>query len=240
MFCPPGYALLEDIFPRILDRSFAVADLSDIGPDDDFARYRKHSLNAMFALEMFLSSCPSLSVCSPDGIVLRVSNRILARLHEDSSPPDHRFFECIDEHTWVIDIEPWGPAPIPPTDNNRPGALLGPGQSVTDNNNAVVQALLLHQRERANFFSKFNGWSLTVRAEDLPEDNAIFDRYLFIGDIIEADEDVAISGSDQRGGRPRKIMRALVAFCRCYPDGRKNFPVGVIQTNVIEKMGEDC
>ena len=139
MFCPPGYALIEDIFPRILDRSYVVSTDHDLKPDDEVGQYIKHSLNAMFALQMFLESCPSLSVCSPDGVVLRVSRRILTRLLTDGKKSDHRYFECIDEETWLVDVEAW----------ERP-------TQASSSVDMVVEALLRKQRNRANFFSRFS------------------------------------------------------------------------------------
>ncbi|WP_407491885.1 hypothetical protein [Pseudooceanicola sp. MF1-13] len=226
MFCPPGYALLEQIYPKILDRSQTTIEFDEVDDDDVIGLYFRHSLNAMFALEMFLASCPSLSVCSPQGEVLRVSNRILTRLRSDSAPPDHRYFECIDETTWLVDVEPWG-APKPTTDVRE----------------RIVEALINNQRKRANMFSRFNGWSITIKQEDVPQDSGSFDLYLNFGDALAdatTDEPPENGVSEQKDGRPPKILTALNAYCMRYPDGRKNTPVNIIQTSVIEQMGQDC
>ena len=226
MFCPPGYALIEDIFPRILDRSYVVSTDHDLKPDDEVGQYIKHSLNAMFALQMFLESCPSLSVCSPDGVVLRVSRRILTRLLTDGKKSDHRYFECIDEETWLVDVEAW----------ERP-------TQASSSVDMVVEALLRKQRNRANFFSRFSGWSLSVRAEDVPEDAAVFDLYLKMGDAIQSDAETDPDTDETSGqivGRPPKVFEALIAYCRRFPSGRQGTPMKVVRSQVSEQMGKDC
>lgn len=228
MFCPPDHVLIEDVFRRILDRSFAIfPDESDPAEGEDgfeagYNDFMKHSSRAHSALDFFLNDHP-LSICSPEGTVLNVSNRILAQAGGDAfGEGDDRYYECIDDRTWLIDARPW-----PKTSAHS-----------KDTRAKIVEALLQSKIERAEVFSRFNGWSLSVHSKYVPSEDHGFDPYLAPDRFFDLDEDT--EEVTPKSGRPEKVLSALKAYCTKFPNGKGTTVLHKVKSAVEDELGMSC
>ncbi|WP_292024373.1 hypothetical protein [Maritimibacter sp. UBA3975] len=215
---------MEQLFTRALARSneqFPGQTRED-EPSSYLAAHLFHSTNAFIALRLFLLSCPSLSVCSPSGVVLRVGSQILATSREAGMPSRaERFFAHISNYTWTVEVSEW------PERSREPISGIS----------LIAEALARPQREYARVLLAFNGWSITVHQSDVAQDDeTIFDAYFPTSTSSALSDEASPDGAQP--GRPLKLIKAMRVFYEKFPGGRETASREEIRKTIEGELGE--
>lgn len=233
MFAPNGYCLIEALEDRVrsvLREVEAGPELDSIGADDPSYEVKRLNLLAQFESALILQirrytinaleEIESLSICSPAGLVLKISKAILTP-HSEFAESKLIALAQDQNLRFVLLSEAW---------------LIKEGQHFrslqpTYTDKAFDQ---LHKRgdpERRLYgftepFRPFVGWSLVFKEDDLPSTAGL--KRLIGADI-----------QDANGGRPEKKSRALRAFDKIFPDGRQSTPWKIVKDAVSKAIEED-
>ncbi|MBT0958917.1 hypothetical protein IV417_16130 [Alphaproteobacteria bacterium KMM 3653] len=189
------------------------------------------------ALVNFLRSCPSLSICSPSNLVLRVSNQVTMYENSDS-PLSFNGFWLLNRKTWTVDVERAEMWCVKAEDvvnetRSRLRALKKkpmPSDELTPTKERLLhyQGPLGRVQTLISVFRQFQGCALTFKETDAPNSASEFNA--FFGQPIE-DPDFSIAT-----GRPRKQEIALDSYQRVFPVGHGNHPWKI----VVRKIEADC
>lgn len=161
MWCPVGYSRFEEVTSKLFER------LSDY-PDGETALFLEEVDNGFMwtaALDAFVLGCPSLSVCSPDGKVLRISPKLLQRRYCQVNAFGLMF---VDADTWTVEIQP-----IPKiaqdlaSSFNRGETEISVASGVYDDEMEDLLSAADDERFHS-VFRNFSGWAVMCLEQDAP------------------------------------------------------------------------
>lgn len=236
MFAPDGYCLIETLEDRVrgVARDLKVGpDFGGISPDEPDYHINRQNVLAQFEGHLIrevkvhtlsaLQNIESLSICSPNGLVLKISKAILTPYSEFSESrlmalaQDQHLQTVLLTAGWVVKKGPHFRNLTPTHMNeafNQKRALAGEKDP-----NAV-----LHKFSEP--FRSFIGWSLVFKEADLPS-------------VSELQRLIGIDVQQERGGRPEKKSKALKAFDQIFPNGRLSTPWKVVAQAVGNAIEDD-
>lgn len=230
MFAPPGYVFIPHLFRALFDRSFVLTSKFDYweveGDIPELDDQRKRSSFAADGLLEFLRSCPSLSVCSPDGKVLLISNGILHKRIGSEHPLD---FEFIEPHIngWLVSVQ---------GDESKWREVTR--ESVSDEGVLMVIDHMLEGLKTAqNVYRQFDGWALTFARDDWPNGPEEMDKLLDLSIGLDTSDFDPGSSSPVRG-RPRKQEAAKRAYDLLFPRGHQGRSMKQVLMAVSDHVGE--
>lgn len=184
MWAPIGYVRFDEVASKLADRlsGFPDADILEFWEESGPSGYMWTA-----ALDAFVADCPSLSVCSPDGRVMRIASRILQRRKCQVNSYGLMF---VDAHTWTVKLQPIPQIALDYAANIKEGKIefdTGytnfddeempwiPG-SVDDEILDLMEAV--DDEKFHNFFRNFSGWSVVCLEKDAPGNSTPADQML--------------------------------------------------------------
>ena len=242
MFCPPGYVIVQELVEKVFER----ADLLDPGrlnQDEDSADQGAEAVEkiAFHAVVDFLRDRKSLSLCAPDGRVLRISTAILEYAQSRPENPDFDQLRYIGPPHWVVntarsqDFEASAlevAALSHEDDNSNSRTCPATARYLAQFGVAEIQ----RQAAKTACLAAFDGWALTFEAEDLPRYWSELDAYLTEERWFGRDDDD--ENRSGRPGRPNKAKKALSLFDEMFPSGRGEVAWKTVAVRISERMGE--
>lgn len=178
MFCPVGYVLFGEVEMLLTDIVAKAVPFDKVEPLADVLLNRR-ALNAI-ALQEFLDGCPSLSLASPSGQIMRISSKIGKRYQEGT---DSSSWAYINPESWQVDAAAFANRALS-AQEEYPSLLenhdfFASGFEQKEERMAYLWDVLEDQKENAPTFLKFDGWTLTCKREDLPSAPTDFDCLKF-------------------------------------------------------------
>lgn len=231
MFAPPGYVFIPHLYMALFERSFVLTADFDYwqveGDNPDLDDQVKRAAFAAEGLIEFLRFCPSLSVCSPEGKVLRISKGILHKRIGSELPMD---FEFIEPHSdgWLVSVQ---------GDESKWREVAR--ESVSDKNALKVVDLMLNGLKAAQeVYRQFDGWALTFARDDWPNGSDEMDKLLDPALGLDPSEFDTDSSSAPARGRPRKQEAAKRAYDLLFPGGHQGSSMKLVLMAVSNHLGE--
>ncbi len=235
MFAPSGYCLieqLEDALRSVLRETLTGPDYSRISQDDEKYMLLRMSANSAFESRLIkevreatlnvLETLDTLSICAPDGLVLKISKSILTVRSEFlesrliSYAGDDHLKPFLFSDNWILrdgnHFRNLNPSNFEKSQMQR---RIRDGEP--DGMNRVYRF--------TEPFRPFIGWSLSFKAEEMPSQNSMRSMCLKNGELANK-------------GRPEKQSTALQAFDAIFPNGRQGTPWKVVADAVSNAIEE--
>lgn len=231
MFCPIGHLLMPDVVRAFHNHSFSLMpsqwdEAADV-TDEELEEHRLRNDMVGSAVVHFLRSNPTLSVCSHDGTELKISNDILFPKFNSVDPLAFEFIDTSGSG-WTVDAS---------ADMSAIRTAIGSFNEEEDGVEPhVVKVMEMFQERRERIhkkLQKFDGWSVSIRADSLPADAAAYHDYLDPSLMMEDDEEAP------KVGRPRKQEMARSGYDSVFPFGHGGTPWKVVASKVSKRVEDD-
>ena len=150
MFAPRGYAVFTEVNELFGQWSSEALPYLGGRPDWIMQSRRAHLWHDLRT--EFFRTCPSLSVASPTGQLMRVSRSLCVVGGEEHDDPERRFYVFLDQATWVVRVR----------------------HALEHLRTAEAAPLIVMARSEGELvaegsvFQYFEGWALTCLNRDVP------------------------------------------------------------------------
>ena len=250
MWAPLGFLPFQSIegdIGRVVSRATPIEDQCR---SEYYARERRlHD----FAWGEFFDNCSSLSVCSPSGIILRISRNVGMRLREPLLQGGFsKAWVFVDGETGIVST-----AGVLDRARKAKELLamhmegLDPEMAFPESLNEYQWSCLGLASTAADYvpaFSNFDGWSICCNEADRPKVLLAHfpDHYsgLSFDDWEDMFEFVPSMQSPDfctgKAGRPAKQPKVLAAYKSVYPDGHKGIPWKSVLLSIESAAGVKC
>ena len=235
MFAPDNYCLiesLEDQLRKVLREIQTEPNLNGLEANNTadaflrltaIAKFEKRLLLDVrrYTLEI-LEEIESLSICSPDGRVFKVSKSILTPHSEFEAlrlvalAADKQLYPVLLDNSWLVA----GGRHFRNSDPSHFEQAIK--QRRPNNPEREIRKKLFEFTER---FRGFIGWSLVFKEVDLPS-------------LTNLRSKLSVGDAEFKAGRPEKKTKALHAFDAIFPEGRGGVPWKVVAESVGRVMEE--
>jgi hypothetical protein len=250
MWAPLGFLLFQSI-DRDIGRIVARAT-----PGKDQVRpeyYAREKVLLDFAWGEFFESCSSLSVCSPSGIILRISRNVGERIREPLLQGGFsKAWVFVNGETGIVST-----AGVLDRAKKAKELLamhmegLDPEMAYPESLNEYQWSCLCLASAAADYvpaFSNFDGWSICCNEADCPEALLAHFPDQFSGLTFDDWEDMfefvpSMQSPDFRSGkagRPAKQPEVLAAYKSVYPEGHKGTPWKSVLLSIASVTGVTC
>lgn len=230
MFVPPEYVFIPTLYTALFNRSFALTAGFDYweveGDNPDLDDQLKRAAFTADALIEFLRVCPSLSVCSPDGKVLRISKGLLHKRIGSDRVMD---FEFIEPHSngWLVSVQ----------GDEKKWREVARGAASDESALKIINHMLDGLKRAQDVYRQFDGWAVTFASDDWPNGPEEMDKLLDPSMAFEQ-SDFDPDSSTPAKGRPRKQEAAKRAYDLLFPSGHQGRSMKQVLMAVSDHVGE--
>jgi hypothetical protein len=249
MWCPEGYLLFFEIKRQINQLVYSAFEPTTAKRSSS-EQERKMRLND-FAWSSFFEECPSLSVCSPSGTLLRISHEIGLQLREPVlSGPRNGLWVFIDDESGVVQT-----GQVKGRAERAEECLAAHFRGLNTDDFAYPESLNEYQwsclglateaKNTVGLFANFEGWAICCRKEDGPVSGLTdfielwSERDFSNWDSLTADAKPEIGWEEgqTKMGRKPKVPAVSKAYRRRFPEGHGNLALKVVLRNLIDDTG---
>lgn len=251
MFCPPDYVFIPDLVRALDDRAHEILadEAYQLTPDNEDFEGALHRwyCRIELATREFLSECPSLSVCSPQGVVLRIGDGVLSATQlKDNSLTYHHL--STSSGGWVVSPRKWSRNP------REFGVIFTGGardqleeifreREPDQGHNETERSLAKEAQKILKFeaeewhrtLDQFAGWALVFHKDDFPKDVTALDQ--FIAPPIMDDDEENSAAHTSKVGRKEKVGPALAKYKVLFPVGHGSMTQEVVRQEISNSLG---